>query len=121
MSDAVNLKSKKGGTVTVSTQADGRVVVRWLGGCGTRKFDPGHLRFAIQNLEDVAERSDGHAVWMLDADTGGSAYACSLSGGRFYADATPGEDVDNVSWAQLRKALMTRAPATAPEAKPEAG
>jgi hypothetical protein len=117
MSDKpVNLKTKAGGTVTVST-ASGRVVVRWLGGCGTRHFEPAHLLWAIDQLEAVAERADGYEVWLDDRDTDDAGYACCLAGGRFHAGAAPHDDVDHVSWAQFKKALVARARklATPPE------
>lgn len=108
MSDAVDLKTKAGGKVTVSTSRD-RVMVRWLGGCGTRYFEPARLRFAIDNLEAVAERADGYTVWMEDTDSDTQRYAVHLAAGRLHADASPGEDVDHVSWKQFKKALETRA------------
>lgn len=106
--NAVNLKTKAGGTVTVSTTGK-RVRVRWLGGCGTRTFEPAHVLFAIRNLEDVADRADGTTVWMEDADSDAQRYAVHLANGRLHADAAPGDDVDHVSWAQFRKALEARA------------
>jgi uncharacterized protein YodC (DUF2158 family) len=108
MSDAVDLKSKAGGKVTVSTTR-GMVMVRWLGGCGTRYFNPDQLVFAITNLEDVSDRADGYTVWMEDDASEGGRYAVHLANGRLHADATPGDDVDHVSWAQFRKALLARA------------
>lgn len=116
MSDAVNLKTKAGGKVIVSTSG-GKVVVRWLGGCGTRHFTPDHLVWAIDNLEAVADRADGTTVWLEDADSDAARYAVHLAAGRLHADAQPGDDVDHVSWAQFRKALLSRAKTlqTAPE------
>lgn len=107
-SDVINLNTKAGGIVTVYTDGD-RVAVRWLGGCGLRKFEPGQLLWAMENLEDVADRADGTTVWMEDADTNGQRYAVHLAGGRLHADGQPGDDVDHVSWSQLRKTLLSHA------------
>lgn len=100
--------------VTVEIVGDD-VVVTWVTSCAKRTFTPAGLRDVLAQLDTCVAL--GEDVWLESVDRHGYSFAALVAGGRVYGaeGVRDPEEIDSVSWAKLRAALVARTRMAGPE------